>query len=195
MRHPRTIAAIVGLTAAAVVGGVTVAATAGGSTTRSSEATTPSTSNSSTPSASVATSGAQPAAMAATIHTATAAVNGMTESILVNGQGLPLYFYKPDTATKSMVTGTLASLWPPLTASAPTESGASGIVKAVSSSNGRQVTYNGHFLYTFVDDGPGRVSGQGVQDFFVATPGLAARHSSSSAASTAPAAAGNGYGY
>ena len=40
--------------------------------------------------------------------------------------------------------------------------------------NGAQVAYNGHFLYTFADDGPGQVNGQGVQDFFIATPSLKA---------------------
>ena len=40
--------------------------------------------------------------------------------------------------------------------------------------DGRQVTYNGHFLYTFVDDSPGHVTGQGVSDFFVATPNMRA---------------------
>ncbi len=195
MKHPRTIAAIVGLTAVAAVGGVTLAATAGGSTTKSSAATTSSTSKQSPPMPKVTTTGAPASAAAPTIRTATASVGGMTESILVNGKGLPLYYYKLDTATQSMVTGELANLWPPLDASAPTASGASGALKVVDTSNGDQVTYNGHFLYTFEEDGPGRVTGQGVQDFFVATPGLSARHTVSSAGSTAPAATGNGYGY
>jgi hypothetical protein len=44
----------------------------------------------------------------------------------------------------------------------------------VATSSGQQVTYNGHFLYTFVQDSPGHVTGQGVQNFFVATPGIPA---------------------
>ena len=61
--------------------------------------------------------------------------------------------------------------------------------------NGHQVTYNGHPLYTFADDHAGQVTGQGVQNFFVATPGLAPLTSSSAAAGPAPAAPAGGLGY
>ena len=47
-------------------------------------------------------------AVAAAVRTAQAHVGGKTETILVNAQGLPLYFYQPDTATQSLVTGQLA---------------------------------------------------------------------------------------
>jgi predicted lipoprotein with Yx(FWY)xxD motif len=97
-------------------------------------------------------------------------VNGKTEKVLVNAQGLPLYTFAGDTSTRSAVTGGLAALWPPLTSTAPTESGATGQLTTVQTANGLQVQYNGHFLYTFVSDTPGHVTGQGVQNFFVATP-------------------------
>jgi len=58
-----------------------------------------------------------------------------------------------------------------------------------------QVAYNGHLLYTFADDHAGQVTGQGVEDFFVATPGLTPTAGTSAPAVTAPAApAGSGYG-
>jgi predicted lipoprotein with Yx(FWY)xxD motif len=110
----------------------------------------------------------------ATLHTATAKVNGRSETVLVNGRGLPLYYYELDTAKKSLVTGGLAQLWPPLLAARPTETGATGRLTVVKDASGPQVAYNGHFLYTFADDGPGQVNGQGVQDFFIATPSLKA---------------------
>jgi predicted lipoprotein with Yx(FWY)xxD motif len=114
----------------------------------------------------------------------------------VNGKGLPLYTYGADTATKSMVTGELAALWPPLVANAPTARGASGTLATVTTTNGRQVTYNGHFLYTFVDDTPGHVTGQGVSDFFVATPHIRTVGSATTVkAAPAPAASSSGYGY
>jgi predicted lipoprotein with Yx(FWY)xxD motif len=166
MRNPRTTVAIVVLAAAAAVGGVSLAVTAGGSTPGYSAAGT----RSATSPAPAAGSGAT----AATVHTATATVQGTAERILVDAKGLPLYIYKPDTATKSLVTGQLAVLWPPLVASAPTAHGATGTLTAVATSSGQQVTYNGHFLYTFVQDSPGHVTGQGVQNFFVATPGIPA---------------------
>jgi predicted lipoprotein with Yx(FWY)xxD motif len=125
-----------------------------------------------------------------------ARVAGSAEIILVDNKGLPLYFYKPDTAAQSMVTGSLAALWPPLIAGAPTASGASGALRVVSTSNGRQVTYNGHFLYTFVEDSPGQVTGQGVQNFYVATPGISTiRPATPGTAKVSPAPASGGYGY
>ena len=47
---------------------------------------------------------------AATVRTAQATVAGKTETILVNSQGQPLYYYVSDTAAKSLVTGGLAAL-------------------------------------------------------------------------------------
>jgi predicted lipoprotein with Yx(FWY)xxD motif len=173
MRHPRVIIAGLGLAAVIAVGGVIAAS--GGSPA------------SSTPSAS-------PGAAAATVHAAPAAVAGKTETVLVNAQGLPLYFYRPDTATKSFVTGGLARLWPPLTSAAPSGTGVSGKLTVLNDAKGNQVAYNGHFLYTFTSDHAGQVTGQGFQNFFVATPGLAPI--AGSPAGTAPAApAGGGLGY
>jgi predicted lipoprotein with Yx(FWY)xxD motif len=197
MKHPRALIAIVGLSAAAVAGGVAVAAAAGGSTTAALPAAPSSVVQTVSPTPSPPNSRASVAST--TIHTAKATVGGSTETVLVNGKGLPLYFYKPDTSTRSMVSGALAALWPPLDATSPTESGATGTLKVVHTSNGSQVTYNGHFLYTFAEDSSGQATGQGVQDFYVATPGISATHggSTSAAASTttARASAGNGYGY
>jgi predicted lipoprotein with Yx(FWY)xxD motif len=179
MRNPRTTIVIVVLAAAATVGGVSLAVTAGGST--------PSYSAAGTTSATSPAPAAANGATAATVRTTTATVQGTTERILVDAKGLPLYIYKPDTATKSLVTGQLAVLWPPLVASAPTAHGATGTLTTMATSSGQQVTYNGHFLYTFVQDTPDHVTGQGVQNFFVATPGT------SSNPSTAREPASNGY--
>jgi hypothetical protein len=55
------------------------------------------------------------------------------------------------------------------------------------------VAYNGHFLYTFVADSPGHVTGQGVQNFFVATPGTVAGTSNTAAPAGSPSSAGFGY--
>ena len=121
-------------------------------------------------------------------------MGGKTETVLVNSQGLPLYYYQSDTAAKSVVTGGLATLWPPLTSASPAATGLAGKLTAVTDIHGNQVAYNGHLLYTFADDQPGQVTGQAVQGFFVATPGLTAL--TGSPAPAAPAApSGNPYGY
>ena len=61
-----------------------------------------------------------------------------------------------------------------LTSPAVAGAGVTGNVAVLKDVNGQQVTYNGHPLYTFADDQAGQVTGQGVQNFFVATPGIAA---------------------
>jgi predicted lipoprotein with Yx(FWY)xxD motif len=182
MRHPRIIIASISLAAAAAIGGGITAAAATSSP-----------------------AGSRPAASqhaTATVRTAQATVGGKTETILVSPQGLPLYYYASDTAAKSVVTGGLAALWPPLTSPSPAATGLPGQLTAVTDIHGDQVAYNGHLLYTFADDQAGQVTGQAVQGFFVATPGLApisgssASPGSSASAGTVPAAtSGSGYGY
>jgi predicted lipoprotein with Yx(FWY)xxD motif len=173
MRHPRIIIASISLAAAAAIGGGVTAAAA----TSSHASSMPPASQS-----------------AATVRTAQAVVAGKTETVLVNSQGLPLYYYVSDTATTSRVTGSLAALWPPVTSVAPAATGLTGKLSAVNDVHGSQVAYNGHLLYTFADDQAGQVTGQSVEGFFVATPGLTPITGSSAPA--APAApAGNPYGY
>jgi predicted lipoprotein with Yx(FWY)xxD motif len=185
MKHPRiTIAAGV-IAVGATVGGFTLAS-GGSSSTPSYGAGA---SQPATGSTAVAGSGSS-----ATVQTATATVQGTRETILVNAKGLPLYTYKGDTATTSHVTGQLAALWPPLKSAAPTAHGSVGTLTSVATSNGKQVAVTGHFLYTFVEDTPGHVTGQGVQNFFVATPGTAAGASGSATPAGSQSSAGSGYG-
>jgi predicted lipoprotein with Yx(FWY)xxD motif len=168
MRCPRRLLAVLGISAVAVAGGAVLITTRGSTTAASASGTTP-------PAAAPVggARGAAPisgshAAAGATVRTATASVGGVSETILVNRDGLPLYTYGPDTPTTSMVNGQLAALWPPLTANALGT--ARGKLAIVTTANGHQVTFNGHFLYTFVEDSQGIVTGQGVQNFMVATP-------------------------
>ena len=186
MRHPKIIIASISLAAAAAIGGGVTAAAA------------------TSPSASSLPAASQHAA--ATVRTAQSTVGGKTETILVTSHGLPLYYYLNDTAAKSAVTGELAAVWPPLTSASPAATGLTGKLAAVMDAHGDQVAYNGHLLYSFVGDRAGQVTGQGVEGFFVATPGLtpiagsstagSSTAGSSTTAGTAPAASsGNGYGY
>jgi predicted lipoprotein with Yx(FWY)xxD motif len=133
-----------------------------------------------------------------TVKTGTATVASSTETILETAKGMPLYTYQPDSPTQSQVTGKLAALWPPLTATSPTSTVGGGQVTAVKDIHGSQVEFNGHLLYTFVTDRPGQVTGQGVQNFFVATPELMSPPGTPAATtppSTPPAANSYSYGY
>jgi predicted lipoprotein with Yx(FWY)xxD motif len=184
VRHPRIVIAAIAIAAAATIGGISAAVATGSSTPSPAAASRPATGSTN--------SGQQPASLA-TVQTASATVQGRIETILVDAKGLPLYIYQPDTPTTSYVTGQLAALWPPVVAGTPTVRGATGTVTSVPTTNGHQVAYNGHFLYTFIEDSPGRVTGQGVQNFFIATPDLGAGTSPTApAGSSSP---GNSYGY
>ena len=129
------------------------------------------------------------------MRTASATVAGKTETILVNSHGLPLYIYRPDTATTSLVTGGLAALWPPLTSPAVAGAGVTGKVAVLNDVNGQQVTYNGHPLYTFARR-PGRPGDRPGRPELLRGH---ARHrpACQAAGSTAPAPAAPaaGYGY
>jgi predicted lipoprotein with Yx(FWY)xxD motif len=182
MRHPRTTATMIAIAIAASAGGLAGAATTGNAAPKASA-------RAADGATSMATLVGRHVIAPPTLHTTSASVGGRIETILVNAKGLPLYYYKGDTAKKSMVTGELAGLWPALVAKSPTGKGVVGKVTVAATSNGSQVAYKGHFLYTFVEDSAGRVTGQGVSDFFVVTPGIAAQRVTSSTTSAAGSAA------
>src|SRR5229473_2347947 len=50
----------------------------------------------------------------AVIQTATATVKGQSEMILTNAQGMTLYYFTADTATKAACTAGCIKIWPPL---------------------------------------------------------------------------------
>jgi predicted lipoprotein with Yx(FWY)xxD motif len=192
MKRPRIIMAGVALAALAAAGGITAASAGGSNPTKAASAAA---ANAASANAASATTGSATTGQA-TVRTASVTVAGTTETILVNSQGLPLYIYRPDTATRSFVTGGLAQVWPPLTSAAVAGAGVTGKVAVLMDVNGHQVTYNGHPLYTFADDHADQVTGQGVQNFFVATPSITSI--TKSARSTAPitqAGPAGGYGY
>lgn len=188
MRHPRIIIAA----AAVAVGGAGIGAAVAASGGMAAASNSKAGSATVTPVVGDTASGAS-----ATIHTVRATVNGKAETILVDAKGLPLYTYKPETATKSLVSGGLLAAWPALDSTSATISGANGKVSVVHDAHGDQLAYNGHLLYTFVSDSAGHVTGQGVSDFFVATPGLAKVGAGSSSSMTPPPAttSSGGYGY
>ena len=88
MRHPRIVIASISLAAAAAIGGGSPPPR------RLPRSQQPTRGQSARP---------------ATVRTVQATVGGKTETILVNGQGLPLYYDLSDTAAKSVVTGGLAA--------------------------------------------------------------------------------------
>jgi predicted lipoprotein with Yx(FWY)xxD motif len=90
-------------------------------------------------------------------------------TVLANGTGYTLYWFGPDSATRSACDDVCVPQWPPVTgrpraASGDTLPGQLGTV--IRSGGTLQATYDGHPLYTFAgDQDPGDVGGNNVVQF------------------------------
>jgi predicted lipoprotein with Yx(FWY)xxD motif len=85
-------------------------------------------------------------------------------SVLTNARGFTLYWFVPDTPTKSICYGTCAAYWPPVTGSPTVSRGVTGKLGTIRRSDGLlEVTYNHHPLYTYVADAaPGQANGNNI---------------------------------
>lgn len=103
-----------------------------------------------------------PAGPAATAVLKTTTINGVT--VLTNSKGLTLYWFAPDTRTRSVCTGACAQYWPPLTGRPDAGPGVTGRLGMITRSDGsKQVTYDGHPLYTYIaDTAPGQARGNNL---------------------------------
>jgi predicted lipoprotein with Yx(FWY)xxD motif len=97
--------------------------------------------------------GPAPAPAGGSLTTAlkTAKAGGVT--VLTNVGGFTLYWFAPDTPTRSACYGTCAGYWPPVTGTPSAGPGVTGRLGTIKRSDGTtQVTYDGHPLYTYVGD-------------------------------------------
>jgi len=92
----------------------------------------------------------------------TATIGGAT--VLTNARGFTLYWFTPDTPTRSSCYRTCAGYWPPVTGTPSAGPGIPGTLGTIKRSDGTmQVTYNGHPLYTYVGDtAPGQAFGNNL---------------------------------
>jgi predicted lipoprotein with Yx(FWY)xxD motif len=113
------------------------------------------------------------------VKTASLTVHSKVVTALVNLKGLTLYYFKSDTASHTVCTGSCVGIWPALlfTGSGNPSSSTAlpGHLAVFHNTNGTQVIYNGHPLYTYSKDtAPGQANGDGIQGkWFVATPTIA----------------------
>jgi len=106
--------------------------------------------------------------------------------VLATASGRTLYLFEKDKKNKSRCSGECAEDWPPLmTKHTPTARGGvkSGKLGSITRGSARQVTYNGHPLYTFAGDGKaGQANGENIREFgakwYVVTTAGKARMSS-----------------
>jgi predicted lipoprotein with Yx(FWY)xxD motif len=111
----------------------------------------------------VAGAGGAPAATAGgTAALKTGKVGSVT--VLTTASGLTVYTFAADTTPgKSSCYGSCAAYWPPVTGT-PSAAGIPGTFGTITRTDGtKQVTWNGHPLYTYVGDhGPGTASGNNL---------------------------------
>ena len=119
-------------------------------------------------------------------------------NVLVDRQGRTVYLFERDSGTMSACTGACAVNWPPLRVRGTplVGSGAkrSDVGTTVRPDGISQLTYNGHPLYTFVNDKkPGDTNGEGINAFggsWFAVSGAGAKVPPESQPQS-----GGGYGY
>ena len=118
------------------------------------------------------------------------------QQVLVDSQGMTLYWFAIDTSAKSNCSGSCATYWPPVKGPLTAGSGVTGTLSTITRSDGStQATYDGHPLYTYKGDtAPGQDKGNnlniegGVWHDVTASGGAAPAPSTSTSS-------GGGYGY
>ena len=111
-------------------------------------------------------------APAGSVTVSTKSVSGLG-TVLVDADGLTLYYDNAESGGSIACTGSCASAWPPLllpsgvsAATAGSGVNASKLGTIDRPGGGTQVTYGGMPLYLFTGDIAGQATGQGVEGFF-----------------------------
>jgi predicted lipoprotein with Yx(FWY)xxD motif len=123
-------------------------------------------------------------------------------TVLTNAKGHTLYWFAIDTSTKSNCNGTCATFWPPVPAGEKVASGVtlSGTFGSITRSDGsKQLTYDGHPLYTFKQDtAAGQINGNGINTsgglWWAITPS-GSKLAASKPKPTSSSGSSGGYGY
>ena len=106
---------------------------------------------------------AVPATAGGTAMLRTTTIGGV--SVLTNSSGRTLYWFAPDTPSKSACYGTCAAYWPPVIGNPAAGHGVTlSKIATIARTDGTiQVTYAGHPLYTYIGDtAPGQANGNDI---------------------------------
>jgi predicted lipoprotein with Yx(FWY)xxD motif len=173
-----------------VVGAVAVLAACGSNSPSSSPPSSPS-----SPAAPASNPSSSSAAGMVTIKTASTGIG----TVLVNAQGHTLYWFALDTPTKSNCTGTCATYWSPVIGTASASGMPHGFGTITRSNGQKQVTYDGHPLYTYVGDtSAGMTSGNAKNlsgGYWWAMTPTGAKPSSAKPKASSSSSSSGGYGY
>jgi predicted lipoprotein with Yx(FWY)xxD motif len=123
----------------------------------------------------------------------TTQISGVT--VLTNAKGFTLYWFVPDTSTKSNCNGSCAQIWPPVTGPATAGAGVTGKLGTITRSDGStQATYDGHPLYTYTaDTAPGQATGNGINASGGVWHEVTAAAAAAAASPSASSGGGGGY--
>jgi predicted lipoprotein with Yx(FWY)xxD motif len=140
-----------------------------------------------------------PSAPAGGTTIAVKSIDGVGD-VLVDSAGKALYSSDVEAGGKVRCTGACTSFWKPLTVGSgtPKAAAAAGKVSVVKRPDGaRQLAVDGKLLYTFSEDAPGKLEGNGFSDDFdghhFTWKAVLAGGNAAGTASGAPR--GNDYGY
>jgi predicted lipoprotein with Yx(FWY)xxD motif len=116
--------------------------------------------------------------------------------VLTNSKGFALYWFGPDTSTKSMCNASCVSFWPPLKGPV-TAMHVKGTFGTIKRSDGTvQATFNGHPLYTYKgDSSPGQDTGNGIRLNGGVWHAVTVSGSAAAPKSSHSSSGGGGYGY
>ena len=122
----------------------------------------------------------------------TTQISGVT--VLTSAKGFTLYWFVPDTSTKSNCNGSCAQIWPPVKGPATAGTGVTGKLGTITRSDGStQATYDGHPLYTYAaDTAPGQANGNGINANGGVWHEMTASGATASAASASAGSSGGG---